>query len=229
MTPRQASYVLFALALAGGALMTFGGEMLSVFPWMLKGRPLYWWSVMSMVSLVALFGGLAAACAVEPWTRHAGEPRHVLPFLTSLVFALIGVALFLNMFGGVAIYRDRIEQREPWPWAPLLVTPLTDVRAVEVGCVYEGRGRRRPSYVLVLSTGERLYLSHDLGFPTDRMAWLSAVSSVDDAMRASGKPRGIASDVFGHPNDSAECVADFAREFGPSSNAARRLLEPLPY
>ncbi|MDO9223766.1 MAG: hypothetical protein Q7U20_08665 [Caulobacter sp.] len=220
---------MLALALAGGVLTAFCGEMLSVFPLMQEEKPLHWWSVTSAASLVALFGGLAAACALEPWMRHAGDPRHVFPILTGLVLVLISGALMLNMFGGVAIYPDRIEQREPSPWARQIVTPLRDIRFVEVGCVYGARDEERPSYALVKASGDRLYLTDGLGFPRDRTAWLRAVRSVDDAMRASDKPRQIASNVFGHPNDSSECVAEFAKGFGPSSNAARRLLEPLPY
>ncbi|MDO9472792.1 MAG: hypothetical protein Q7J28_07020 [Caulobacter sp.] len=230
MKPSTAAYVLFGLTLAWGLSSFFLLDGLSFFPDSLPLRPIVWWREFSWLTLVAFFGGLIAAIVAEPWMKRADDPSRVWRGLIAATLLLIGVGQASVMVGGVAVFPDRIIRQGPWPWSPREMLPLSEVTRIEVGCTYGRRQRVDPIYRILLADGREEHLQDGEDGPTGRERWLDAILAIDDIGRANGAVRETSTDVFGRPNESKECVRDFAASFAPGRrDEVLRLMQPALY
>lgn len=230
MKPRRASYVLLGLTLAWGLSSFFLLDGLSFFPGSLPLRPIAWWREFSWVTPVAFFGGIVAAIAVEIWMKRADDSSRVWRGLLAATVLFLVVGQAGVMFGGVAVFPDRIVRQGPWPWSPRETLPLAGITRIEVGCVYGKGSRIDPIYRVLFADGREEHLQDGEDGPSGRERWLDAVLTIDRVGRANGAIRAISNDVFGHPNESRACVQEFAESFDEGrEQVVRRLMEPLPY
>ncbi|MDP2258137.1 MAG: hypothetical protein Q8J89_00290 [Caulobacter sp.] len=182
------------------------------------------------MTLAAFFGGLIAAIVAEPWMKRADEPELVWRGLLTATFLFVAVGQAGVMFGGVAVFPDRIVRQGAWPWSLRETLMLADVTRIEVGCTY-GKGRRvDPIYRVLFADGREEHLQDGEDGPDGRERWLDAVLTVDRVGRDAGATRAISTDIFGRPNESQTCVQDFAASFAiDRRDEARQLMELALY
>jgi len=227
--PQAAALAILILTLAWGlgSFLLLDGQ--SFFPGTLTGRPIVWWRVVSWVSVAAIFAGLILAVLVGPAMVHSDRPGWIAAAYLMATMTTIAVGQAGVMFGGVAIFSDRIERRGPLPWSAREALGFDRIRRVEVGCTSGSRRRPRPMYKVVLADGRDEFLGSGFEGPLERDRWLDGVLAVDRAARAGGAERVISRNLFGHPNSDIACLAEVASQF-ESSRAAEiaRILEPAP-
>lgn len=216
--------VLYAVYLLIGPFHALGS--LSLFPHTLPAKPLVWWPVVSLYSVIALALYAIIFLALIRFTRltrsNTWMKVHVI-----LTAVLITAALTMDMTGGTAVYPDRIVTREPNRLNPLYQTfDLAKASSIQVTCSQSAR-TYAIGYIVQFQDRSTVNLTTGLAAHPKALEWYATLQGLQRGLEGRGIKRFISE--WHSDNSYMDCMAGYMEQLDPARRAAiTELFLPAP-